>query len=532
MMRGLRKLAIAGGLLVAILVADTALAQKPGGVLRMYHFDSPASLSLHEEVTFAALGPAMGLFNNLVMFDQHIAQASFASIMPDLASEWSWDSSKTELRFRLHDGVKWHDGKPFTANDVKCTWDTLLGKANEKFRLNPRKAWYHNLEEVTGKGDHEVAFRLKRPQPSFIALLASGWSPVYPCHVSPREMRSQPIGTGPFKLVEFKPNEGIKVTRNRDYWKKDRPYLDGIDYTIIKNASTRVLAFIAGKFDMTTPYNLTIPLMRDIQNQAPTAICELTPTNVARNLIVNRDKPPFDDPEIRRTLALSLDRKAFIDTINEGKADIGGAMLPPPEGIWGMPPEMLRTLPGYGPDVAKNRGEARKIMEDHGYGRDKRLGITVSTRNIPQYRDPAIILIDQLKQIYVDGDLEEIDTTQWYPRLMRKDFVVGLNLAENGLDDPDQTFYENFACGADRNYTGYCNRELETDFDRQSMEADVEKRRRVVWEIDRKLQEDGARPMIYHNRAATCRYPQVRGVTIMVNSIYNGWRMEDVWLEK
>jgi peptide/nickel transport system substrate-binding protein len=161
---------------------------------------------------------------------------------------------------------------------------------------------------------------------------------------------------------------------------------------------------------------------------------------------------------------------------------------------------------------------------------DKRLDIAVSTRNIPQYRDPAIILIDQLKQIYIDGNLEEIDTTQWYPRLARKEFVIGLNLAENGLDDPDQTFYENFTCGADRNYTSYCNRELEASFDRQSMEADPEKRKRLVWEIDRKLQEDGARPMIYHNRAATCWYPQVKGVT--VNGIYNGWRMEDVWLDK
>src|SRR5207253_8821198 len=168
--------------------------------------------------------------------------------------------SKTELRFRLHDGVRWHDGKPFTANDVKCTWDSLLGKSSEKFRLNPRKAWYHNLEEVTVKGDHEVAFRLKRPQPSFIALLASGWSPVYPCHVSPREMRSQPIGTGPFKLVEFKPNEGIKITRNPDYWKKDRPYLDGIDYTIIKNASTAILAFASGKFDRFAQGILSLPL--------------------------------------------------------------------------------------------------------------------------------------------------------------------------------------------------------------------------------------------------------------------------------
>jgi peptide/nickel transport system substrate-binding protein len=366
MRRNLRAFAASAGFLLALSLGGTAGAQKPGGVLRMYHFDSPASLSLHEEVTFAALGPAMGLFNNLVMFDQHVPQAGFNSIVPDLATEWSWDSSKTELRFRLHEGVSWHDGKPFTANDVKCTWDALLGRSNEKFRLNPRKAWYQNLEEVTVKGDHEIIFRLKRPQPSFIALLASGWSAVYPCHVPLCEMRSQPIGTGPFKLVEFKPNEGIKVTRNPNYWKKDRPYLDGIEYTIIKNPSTRVLAFIAGKFDMTTPYNLTIPLMRDIQSQAPGALCELTPTNVARNLIVNRDKPPFDNPDIRRALALSLDRKAFIDTINEGKADIGGAMLPPPEGVWGMPLEMLRTLPGYDPDVAKNRDAARKIMEDHG----------------------------------------------------------------------------------------------------------------------------------------------------------------------
>jgi len=296
MIRKLPRLAAQTMLLIGLLAAAPALGEKSGGILKMYHFDSPASLSLHEEVTFAALGPAMGLFNNLVMFDQHVPQAGFDSIVPDLATDWAWDSSKTELRFRLHEGVKWHDGKPVTANDVKCTWDTLLGKTSEKFRLNPRKAWYQNLEEVTTKGDSEVTFHLKRPQPSFVALLASGWSAVYPCHVTPREMRNRPIGTGTFKLVEFKPNESIKVTRNPAYWKKDRPFLDGIEYTIIKNASTRVLAFIAGKFDMTTPYNLTIPLMRDIQSQAPQAICELTPTNVSRNLIVNRDKPPFDDP--------------------------------------------------------------------------------------------------------------------------------------------------------------------------------------------------------------------------------------------
>src|SRR5438874_9841134 len=132
----------------------------------------------------------------------------------------------------------------------------LTGKASEKLRLNPRKAWYRNLEEVTTNGDYEATFVLKRPQPAFLMLLATGFSPVYPCHVSPRDMRTHPIGTGPFKFVEFKQNESIKVARNTEYWKKGQPYLDGIEYTIIKNPSTGVMVFAAGKVDFTSPYFL------------------------------------------------------------------------------------------------------------------------------------------------------------------------------------------------------------------------------------------------------------------------------------
>jgi peptide/nickel transport system substrate-binding protein len=87
------------------------------------------------------------------------------------------------------------------------------------------------------------ATRIRLPQPALIALLASGYSVVYPCHVPPAEMRQHPIGTGPFKFAEFKPNERITVTRNPDYWKKGRPFLDGIEHTIIRDVSTANLAF-------------------------------------------------------------------------------------------------------------------------------------------------------------------------------------------------------------------------------------------------------------------------------------------------
>jgi peptide/nickel transport system substrate-binding protein len=246
MKRNRRASAAAGPLLVALLAVEPASAQKAGGILTMYTVDSPASMSILEEATVFAERPMMGVFNNLLMYDQHVKQNSLQSIVPDLATSWSWSEDGTELTFPLRQGVTWHDGKPFTTKDVVCTWDLLTGKSNEKLRVNPRKSWYRNLEAVTTNGDYEVTFHLKRPQPAFITALASGYSPIYPCHVSPRDMRQHPVGTGPFKFSAFKPNEYIKVTRNLDYWKKGRPYLDGIEYTIIKNLSTANLAFIAG----------------------------------------------------------------------------------------------------------------------------------------------------------------------------------------------------------------------------------------------------------------------------------------------
>src|SRR6202047_1081778 len=318
MMLNLRAAAIAG-LLIALAFAPAVFAQKEGGTLRQYIIDSPASMSIHEETTVVAERPMMAVMNNLVMFDQHVTQNSPTTIVPDLATDWVWDEDGTRLIFHLRQGVKWHDGKPFTAADVKCTWDLIQGKNAERLRVTPRKSWYANLSEVVPSGDYEVTFVLKRPQPAFIALLATGMSPVYPCHVSPSQMRQHPIGTGPFKFVEFKPNEFIKVVKNPDYWKPGVPHLDAIEYTILRNRSTAILAFVAGKYELTFAGTLTIPLTRELQKQRPDAVCEMPPGSVSTNLIINREKPPFDNAELRRAMSLALDRQAFIDILTEGK---------------------------------------------------------------------------------------------------------------------------------------------------------------------------------------------------------------------
>jgi peptide/nickel transport system substrate-binding protein len=535
-LRPSRKLArrcIKGLLLVLLLAPGSAGAQQPGGVLRVGHRDSPATMSPLEEVTISAIAPMMAVFNNLVLFDQHVPQNTMRSIVPDLATAWSWSPDGTQLTFRLREGVRWHDGQPFTAKDVECTWNMLLGTSAAKLRLNPRRSWYWNVDRVTADGDYATTFHLKQPQPALLALLASGYSPVYPCHVPPQEMRQHPIGTGPFRFVAYKPNESIRLVRNPDYWKPARPYLDGIEWRIIPNRSTALLAFVAGQLDMTFPYEVTVPLLKDIAAQAPEAVCEQRPRGVSSTLIVNREAPPFNNADLRRAMALTLDRRAFIDVLSGGEGDIGAAMLPPPEGLWGMPPERLRRLPGYDPDVAKNRAEARTIMRRLGYEQDRPLAVKIATRNIPFYRDPAVMLIDQLKEIGIAGELDLVETANWNPKITRKDYAVGLeNTGSAVVDDPDQQFYESFACDSDRNFTGYCNRQLEELFHRQSREPDQETRKQLVWDIDSQLQEDGARPVIFHTRGATCWQPRVQGLTTMVNSMYNGWRMEDVWLKK
>ncbi len=132
----------AAALAVACMTSVQAQTPKAGGILHIYHRETPPSLSIHEEATFSVNVPAMGIFNNLVIYDQHKPQNSMDTIVPELATSWAWDKAGTALTFKLRSGVKWHDGVPFTAKDVKCTFDLLRGKSQDKFRKNPRKGWY------------------------------------------------------------------------------------------------------------------------------------------------------------------------------------------------------------------------------------------------------------------------------------------------------------------------------------------------------------------------------------------------------
>jgi peptide/nickel transport system substrate-binding protein len=286
--RGAAAFVLAAGMITS----TAALAQKSGGILRTYNSSNPPSASIIEEATVATAFAFAPIFNNLVIFDQAEPINKPEVIRPELAESWAWDATNTRLTMKLRQGVKWHDGKPFTSADVKCTWDRILGKDKDAFRKNPRALWWSNIKEIEIKGDHEFAFVLERPQAAFLSLLASNMSPVYSCHVPTRDMRVRPIGTGPFKFVAFEANNVIRMERNKEYWREGRPYVDGIDIRIIGNRSTRLLAFSANEFDITFVADVTAPLVGDVMSRSPQATCQLVPSGVSTNLLVNREKPP------------------------------------------------------------------------------------------------------------------------------------------------------------------------------------------------------------------------------------------------
>ena len=196
----------------------------------------------------------------------------------------------------------------------------------------------------------------------------------------------------------------------------------------------------------------------------------------------------------------------------------------------GDAPELLKELPGYDPDIAKNRAEARQIMQKVGYGSGKSLPVKVSARDLPPARNAGALLIDQLKHIDINGELEIIDTSLYYPKILRKDFTVGVNGQFSG-PDPDPTLDVLYGCGSSPNWDGYCNPEVDKMIEQQSMEGDAARRKQILWAIERKLAADVARPIIFYERVATCWQPYVKGPTMMVDSIHSN-RQEDGWLDK
>ena len=522
-----------GALVLGPAVAAVAQTPTPGGHLNiMLREDLSQGFAVHETSTVATSFPSLPCFNNLVVFDQLKRTESVDTLVGELAEKWSWQDNYRNLVFFLRKDVKWHDGKPFTSRDVKFTFDMLreAPDAPAKLRINPRKDWYANIEAVEAAETHTVVFRLKRPQPSLLMMLASGYTPIYAAHVPPASYRTSCVGTGPFKVKEWRKGEFVDYVKNPDYFVKGRPYLDSLRYVIIENRGTRMSALQSGKLDVSFPGEMTKTIAEQIKKAVPQMVVTTVGQTVSDNIIMNVKKPPFDNIKVRLAVSHGIDRRALIQAVHQGGAVIGAALPPKPWGVWGVPEQGLAALPGYG-KAADEKAKARKLMAEVGYTPEKPLKVEIATRAIALYVDMASFVISELKQIGIDASLKQVETAQWHAMATRGDYQIGANLTGLGIDDPDANFYENYACGSPRNYSHHCSEPVMKLIDQQSQEVNQQKRFEMVLALQKKVEEDAARPILDWRLDYFSHWPYVHNM-IPQNNIYNFGRMQDVWRDK
>jgi peptide/nickel transport system substrate-binding protein len=521
------------GLLALVGTPASGQSPRPGGVLTVaQREDTPQGFAIHESSTVSTTWPAMPCLSNLVLFNPLTQQESVDTVVGELAEKWSWQDNYRNLVFFLRKNVKWHDGQPFTSKDVKFTFDMLreAPDAVGRLRINPRKDWYANVQNVEAPDPYTVVFHLKRPQPSLLLMLASGYTPIYAAHVPPAQYRTSCIGTGPYKLKEWRQGESIEYVKNPDYFIKGRPYLDGLKYFVIKERGTRFAALQAGRLDVAFPGETTKTLHDQLKAAVPQMVFQAVSHNVNDNLLLNTKKAPFDNVKVRQAISLAVDRKAYIQAVHQGGAFVGAAMPSKPYGVWGLLEKDLAQLPGYGKG-ADEKAKARKLLAEAGHGPNNPLRVEMGTRAIALYVDFASFIINELKQVGVEATLKQVETAQWHPLVTRREYQMGSNLTGIGVDDPDANFYENYACGSPRNYGDYCDEQVMKQIEQQSQEPDPKKRQAIVWQIQKKLEEDAARPIMGWRIDYYAQWPYVKGL-VAHNNIYNYSRMQDVWLDK
>jgi peptide/nickel transport system substrate-binding protein len=271
-------------------------------------------------------------------------------------------------------------------------------------------------------------------------------------------------------------------------------------------------------------------MVETIKKSTPALVVTETSHSGSDTVLLNHKRPPFDNIQVRRAINQALDRRAYVKGLRYGGAIASSAMPPRPMGLWGLNAQEVAALPGYR-DPARDRADARRLLAEAGFGPGKPLRVELATRSWALQTDLAVFVQEQLRQVGIESTLKQMDSAVWYPALTRRDYTIAANLTAVGLDDPDAFFYENYKCGSTRNYSEYCNPEVDDLIDRQSREIDPKKRFELVLQIQRKLEADVAKPILGWRFGYFVQWPHVKNL-VPHHVIYNYARMQEVWLDR
>ena len=326
-------------------------------------------------------------------------------VVPELAQTWEFSDSGKTLTFHLHTGVKWHDGTPFSSADVQYTIERIMHPPQGM--VSVRGPVFNALiARVETPDPATVVVHGKGPSSMLLSLFANGWNMIIPKHIVEKDpvnaLKTQVVGTGPFRLKEPPTSTLVKYERNPEYFLKGLPYLDEIDLHLIDDPQALAAAILSKRVfwnDSFSHPNLDGDLAQSMVKQNANLVHARTPSLAIAHFAMQTEKPPFDDLRVRQALSEAIRREAFAE-LGKQTGVVGTGNYP--LGPWAMPKEMLQQLIGYGSDMAKRIAHAKALLATYEQEKGKidwsKIKIQCST-NIPVTCENAQIIQQLLKKI-------------------------------------------------------------------------------------------------------------------------------------
>jgi peptide/nickel transport system substrate-binding protein len=481
---------------------------------------------------YAATAPA---YNCLIRTSPYDPKGEV--LIPELAETWEVSNGGQTLTFHLHQGVKWHDGTPFSSADVVYTVERIMHPP--KGMVSPRGPVFSALiDRVEAPDPNTVIVHGKGPSGLLLPLFANGWSVIMPKHILEKDpvngLKTTVVGTGPFKLKEPPTSTLWKYERNPDYFQQDLPFLDEIEIHIITDPQALVAAVLSKRVFWTDAFahpNLDGDLATSTAQQNPNLVHASAPSLIIAHVSMQTEKPPFDDLRVRQALSEAIRREAIAELGNQAGA-VGTGVYP--LGPWAMPKEMRQQLIGYGPDMAKRLTHAKALLTAYEKEKGKidwsKIKIQCST-NIKFSCENAQVVQQLLKKIQVNIELEPMLVAQHRGNEVSGNYILSLLGAAVDFDDPIDSFGQWFVTNGGRWYQRHSLPALDALFEQQKFTADPEARKKLIWDMDRLAMDDAAYLILHWFDLHHVRWNFVKGWTLTPNVRSTNARMDYVWLD-
>jgi peptide/nickel transport system substrate-binding protein len=516
---------VGSGVAASPAAVQAAETPRRGGVLLAVMGADPPSLDPHQEQTFATLWVVAPLYSTLLQIDPY----SYPKIIGDVATEWKIAPDGLTYTFRIRPGIRFHDGSPLTAADVKATYDKIVFPPDGVRSL--RKNAYTAVASIEAPDPSTMVLKLKFPSASLLSNLASPWNVIYPkkyLDKDPNYFKANVVGSGPFKFKSFTRGSTFEGERNPDYFVKDRPYLNGYKFFISPETSVRAAAVRSGRAYVEFR-DLPLAEVEAIRKQlGDKVVVQQTPMVGLFGIAINNTVKPFTDVRVRKALTLGFDRYTAGKVLFPltGLRDVGGLMRPGTE--WAMSPAELEKFPGFGKDIEKNRAEAKRLLAEAGYPNGFK--VTLKNRNVKTpYQDFAVFAIQEWRKIGIEAEHRPLETAAWYADGRDTgNFELIVGPTADFMDDAD-LFLNRYTTGAPQNWSRFSNPGIDDLFARQARTLDPAERKKLTIEIQKIVLENAYyMPGLWWIRHVV-HWAKVKNYVAPPSHFVNQ-KLQDVWL--